>query len=252
MEHNLNDEIEIDLVDLLYLVKARLWIILLTAAVFASASGIISGFYLTPMYQSTAKLYILTKSTSITSLADIQLGTQLTQDYMVLVKSRPVVMKVIENLELDMTYEELVDIITISNTNNTRILEINAEYPDSFLAKQIVDEFAEVSRTQIARIMDTEEPTVVEDGYASPKPFSPNIKKNILIAGLIGVVLSAGVIIVLHLMDDTIKSSDDIEKYLGITTLGMIPIEAGMAKQNDSEKKRQKRKKKILARKGIR
>ncbi len=250
MEKNFNDEIEIDLIELLYLLKTRLWIILLTAVILASGAGLVSSFLITPMYQSTAKLYILTKSTSITSLADIQLGTQLTQDYMVLIKSRPVVTKVIDNLELDMTYEQLVRIITISNTSNTRILEIKVEYPDSYMAKRIVDEFASVSKTQIAKIMDTAEPTVVEDGYASPYPSSPNIKKNILIAALVGAVLSSGVIIVLHLMDDTLKTSEDVEKYLGLTTLGLIPVE--QSKDKGGNHKNKQRRKKALARKGER
>lgn len=252
MEKNFNEEIEIDLRELFYLLKTRLWIILLAAVILASGAGLASSFLLTPMYQSTAKLYILTKSTSITSLADIQLGTQLTQDYMVLIKSRPVVTKIIENLELDMGYEALVSIITISNPSNTRILEIQAEYPDAYMAKQIVDEFAQVSRTQIAKIMDTAEPTVVEDGYVSVYPTSPNIKKNIIIAGLAGVFLSAGIIIVLYLMDDTIKTSEDVEKYLGLTTLGLIPIELNAAKIKEADKKKKQRQKKALARKGIR
>lgn len=249
MEKNVNDEIEIDLLELLYLLKTRLWIILLTMVILASGTGLVSSFLITPMYQSTAKLYILTKSTSITSLADIQLGTQLTQDYMILIKSRPVVTQVIDNLELDMTYEELVNIITISNVSNTRILAIQAEYPDAYMAKRIVDEFAQVSRTQIAKIMDTAEPTIVEDGYASPSPSSPNIRKNVLIAAVIGAVLSAGVIIVLHLMDDTLKTSEDVEKYLGLTTLGLIPIELNQTKSANQKKQRQK---KALARKGER
>ena len=248
MEKNINDEIEIDLIELLYLLKIRLWIILLTAVILAAGTGLISSFLITPMYQSTAKLYILSKSTSITSLADIQLGTQLTQDYMVLIKSRPVVTQVIENLELDMTYEELVNIITISNVNNTRILAIQAEYPDAYMAKQIVDEFAKVSKSQIARIMDTAEPTIVEDGYASSRPSSPNIKKNVLIAAMVGVVLSSGIIIALHLMDDTLKTSEDVEKFLGLTTLGLIPIEQNLNKGVNLKKKQ--RQKKALARKG--
>jgi capsular polysaccharide biosynthesis protein len=252
MEKNYNDEMEIDLRDLLYLLRTRLWIILLAAVIFAGGAGLVSSFLITPMYQSTAKLYILTKSTSITSLADIQLGSQLTQDYMVLVKSRPVVTKIIENLELDMGYEALVNIITISNPGNTRILEIRAEYPDAYMAKRIVDEFAQVSRTQIAKIMDTAEPSVVEDGHVSSNPSSPNIKMNILIAGMAGAFLAAGVILVLYMMDDTIKTSEDVEKYLGLTTLGLIPIELNAAKVKEADKKKRQRQKKALARKGIR
>jgi len=240
MGNNTNEEIEIDLIDIFYLIKARLWIIIISAILLASATGLVSSFLMTPMYTSTAKLYILTKSTSITSLADIQMGTQLTQDYMVLIKSRPVVTQVIENLELDMKYEELVDIITISNPSNTRILEIQAEYSDAYVAKQIVDEFSVVSCNQIAKIMDTEQPSIVEEGFESPKPSSPNVKRNAIIGGLIGAFFAAAIIIVLHLMDDTIKTSEDVEKYLGLSTLGLIPIESGAAKQMELDKKRRK------------
>ncbi|MDD3173964.1 MAG: Wzz/FepE/Etk N-terminal domain-containing protein [Herbinix sp.] len=244
-----NEDIEIDLIDLFYLIRARLWIIILSALIFASAAGLISSFMITPIYTSKAQLYILSKSTSLTSLADIQLGTQFTQDYMVLVKSRPVVTKVIDNLGLDMNYDQLAGIITISNPSNTRILEITANYPDAYLAKQIVDEFANVSRKQIATIMDSEEPTVVEEGFVSPTPSSPNNKRNAIIGGLLGAFLAAGIIIVLHLMDDTIKGAEDVEKYLGVSTLGLIPIESGAVKQMEIDRKRRK-KHSALAKKG--
>lgn len=251
MNKQTNEEIEIDLIEIFYLMKHQLWIIILSGIIFASLAGLISSFLLTPMYTSRTQLYILSKSTSITSLADIQLGTQLTQDYMVLVKSRPVVNKVIENLSLDMKYEEMLDFISVENPTNTRILEIRVEYPSAYLAKEIVDEFAAVSTNQIAKIMDVEEPTIVEEGYVQPDPSSPNTTRNIIIGGLIGIFLAAGIIIVLYLLDDTIKDADDIEKYLGLTNLGLIPIEANGVKQSELDKKK-KRQKKALARKGKR
>jgi capsular polysaccharide biosynthesis protein len=243
MGTNKNEEIEIDLIDLLYFLKSRLWVIILTGIIFALGFGLVSSFLITPMYTSTTKLYILSKSTSITSLADIQLGTQLTQDYMVLIKSRPVVTKVIENLELDMSYEELANIITISNPTNTRILEIKAEYPNAFIAKQIVDEFAAVSVDQIAKIMDTEAPSIVEEGFVATVPDSPNLKKNIPIGAMLGVLLAAGIFVVLHIMDDTVKTSEEVEKYLGLSTLGLIPMEEKRRKQAEIDKRKRKARK---------
>ena len=233
-----NEDIEINLIDLFYLIRARLWIIILSGVLTATIAGTISSFLITPLYTSTSQLYILSKSTSLTSLADIQLGTSLTQDYMVMVKSRTVVNQVIANLD------ELKGIISVSNTSNTRILEISATYPNANVAKQIVDEFAEVSKSSIAEIMHTDEPTVIDYGYASKYPSSPNTVRNIAIGAFIGIFLSAAVIIVLHLLDDTIKSSEDIEKYLGLSTLGLIPIEAGAARQAELDKK--KRRKQLL------
>lgn len=240
MEKNTNDEIEIDLLDLFYLIKSKLVIILLSGIIVASAAGLVSSFLITPLYTSKTQLYILSKSTSITSLADIQLGTQLTQDYMVLVKSRPVVTKVINDLGLDMTYEQMVSILTISNQSNTRILEIEVTYPDAYLAKQIVDDFARVSAERIAKIMDVEEPTIVEEGFMQPHPSSPNVKKYIVIGGLVGIFISMGIIVVIYLMDDTIKDADDVEKYLNLTTIGLIPIESGGLKQIQIDRKKRK------------
>ena len=238
---NTNQEMEIDLVDLFYLIRERIWIIILSGIIFATAAGLVSNFLITPQYTSTSQLYILSKSTSLTSFADIQLGTSLTQDYMVMVKSRVVVNQVIKNLDMDMDYDQMAGTITVNNPSNTRILEISATYPDAFMAKKIVDQFANVSKQRMAQIMDSQEPTIIDMGYASPNPSSPNTSRNIIIAAVIGIIIAAGVIIVIHLMDDTIKSSEDIEKYLGISTLGLIPIEPGAAKQMEIDKKKRKK-----------
>lgn len=237
MEKYANEEVEIDLKDLFYLIKSRLWIIVLSGTIVALAAGLYSNLMITPIYSSKTQLYILSKSTSITSLADIQIGTQLTQDYMVLVKSRPVVNRVIENIHLNMTYEEMVGKISVSNPNNTRILEIKVDYPNAYLAKEIADEFAHVSTEQIAKIMATDKPAIVDEGNLPACPSSPNVKRNALIGGILGALFAAGIIIVLHMMDDTIKDSDDVEKYLGLSTLGLIPMEDGKVGKTKSNKK---------------
>lgn len=224
---NINEEIEIDIWELLNLIKKKLWIIVLSGAIVALAAGLYSSYMITPIYTSKTQLYILTKSTSITSLADIQIGTQLTQDYMVLVKSRPVVNQVIDNLHLDLTYKEMADIVSVSNPSNTRILEININYPNAYLAKKIADEFSVVATEQIATIMNTEKPTIVDEGNLPAGPSSPSIIKNAFIGGVLGCMLAAGIILVLYMMDDTIKDSDDVERYLGLSTLGLVPIAEG-------------------------
>lgn len=222
-----NDEMEIDLRDIFGLLRSKMWILVLAVVLTAAAAGIFSKLFITPIYTSTTKLYIVNKSQSLSSLSlsDLQLGTQLTKDYMVLVKSRPVTEQVIENLGLNMDHEGLLQIMSINNPADTRLLEIAVNYPDAFMAKEIVDEIAAVSSKRIATIMDMSEPRVAEEGHKAEAPTSPNIIKNALIAGLLGLFVSAAVICLLYILDDTIKSSEDVEKYLGIHTIGLIPIE---------------------------
>lgn len=242
MGNNNQEETEIDLLELLYQFKKRLWIIVLAVLIAAAGSGLFTHYLIQPLYSSTSKLYILTSSTSITSLADIQIGTSLTVDYIQLVQSRPVVDQVIENLNLNRTYEELLEQMDFSNPSNSRILVITAKDPDPVLAKDIVDEFANVSKERISAIMKTEEPTVVEYGYMEDRPVSPSLKKNTAIGGLLGAVLAMGIIAVMYLVDDTVKTAEDVEKYLGLNTLTSVPLHEGEKKS---------RKKRIYKSKGV-
>lgn len=222
--NNRQDEVEIDLLEIFFLIKKRIWIILAAGIIVGAGAGIFTNCFLEPVYSSTAKLYILTSSTSITSLADIQVGTSLTKDYIQLVQSRPVVEEVISNLKLNRTYEDVLRQMSFSNPSDTRILVMTAQDPDPQLAKDIVDQFVEVSKVSISSIMKTEEPSIVELGYIADKPVSPNLKKNVVIGVVLGMFLTIAVILVFYLLDDTIKSSDDIEKYLGLNTLTAIPL----------------------------
>ena len=90
MGTNQDDEIEIDLKELFYVIKRKLWIILLTGIVGAVGFGLFTAMVMKPVYTSSTMLYIVNKTTTLTSLTDLQLGTQLTKDYKVLVTRRPV------------------------------------------------------------------------------------------------------------------------------------------------------------------
>ena len=121
---NENEEVEIDLVEIFHALLNKIWLIILLAAL---GIGVMVGYtmlFVKPTYSSTSSIYILSKSTSITSLADIQLGTQITKDYQVIITSRPVIEEVITNLGLNKSFEGLKSQISINNPDNTRFLEI--------------------------------------------------------------------------------------------------------------------------------
>lgn len=246
MEQNKNDEIEIDLREIFQLLLSRVWIILLVGLIFAGTTGVVCKFLMTPIYSSTTQLCITGSNTTLSSLADLQIGTQLTQDYIVVTQSRPVVEQVIKNLDLDMTYEELLGVTSVSNPADTRILEITVTDPDPYMAKQIVDQYAQVSKKRIAELMDIPEPGIIAEGYANDQKIAPTTGKNTVIAAFLGVFLAAAIIIIRYILDDTIKSSEDIEKYLGLNTLGLLPLEESGLKEEDRERREKKRRKKEM------
>lgn len=240
MENQQKDEIEIDLLEFLSVLRTRLFSIVMTGVILAAVFGLGTMFLIEPQYQSTSKLYIVGQSSAITSLTDLQTGAQLTQDYMVLVQSRPVLEKVIDNLGLDLEYEELLSLITLNNPSDTRILEITVTTADPYMAKEIVDEISGVSVSRIAAIMNVDEPTIAEYGHLESSPSSPSLKKNILLGGAAGVLLSAAISIILYLLNDTIRTEEDVEKYLGLNTLALIPIEEGTMEQMIKDKRKRK------------
>lgn len=217
-----------DVIDLLDLGRALLrkwWVIVLCLVIGAAAAFGGTKLLVTPQYTASSMIYILSESTSITSMADIQIGDSLAQDFMIIGKSRPVVEKVIKQLDLNASYATVASTITFENPTDSHILKISVTNPDPELAADIANAMAEVTRAQIADVMGTDEPNTLEAAIVPGAPSSPNTMKNTMMGGLFGAVLAAGLIIVLYLMDDTIKDEDDVKKYLQMNTLAALPIE---------------------------
>ena len=214
-----DDEVEIDLREILQALKRKILLILMVALIGGCGAGAYTQFMMTPIYSSTSSMLVLSKETTLTSLADLQLGASLTSDYTVLITSTPVLEQVIENLKLDMTAEDLRKTISINNPTDTRILEITVNNADSALAKEI----ANVSSSFIGDKMEVVPPKIIEVGKIATIRTSPSVKKNAEIGFLLGFVACAAIVVVLTIMDDTIKTEEDIEKYLGISVLAKVP-----------------------------
>lgn len=219
-----DDETVIDLHEIFYALRSKMWMIILAFIMGGAGAGIYSNVILTPMYSSTAMVYILSKETTLTSLADLQIGSQLAKDYRVVTTSRPVMQEVIDSLNLGMKYEELKRTITLENPSDTRILSITVENPDPVLAKTIVDQVAKVSSEHIGDIMEMTPPKIIENGVVAEEKIGPNVKKNGLIGAFGAALVVWGLIISKVVLNDTIKTEADVEKYLQMSVLSSIPV----------------------------
>ena len=240
MEKNRYED-QIDLMELFFALKRRLFVILLTGFLFGAAAFSYSKFVIKPLYTSTSSMLVLTKETTLASLADLQMGSQLTKDYSIMITTRPVLEEVIDNLKLDTDYKSLRAAIAVNNPQDTRILNLSVTSADPKLAKNIVDELAKVSSEFIGDNMEVTPPKIIEEGEISTVKTSPSNRKNAMTGLLFGLALSCGIIVLMTLMDDTIKSEDDIEKYLGSPMLASIPDRKDYV---SSGKKKRKGKKK--------
>lgn len=226
-----NQEDVIDLLELFFELKKHVLIILAAFILGTGIAGAYSYFLITPQYASEAKIYVLSKETTLTSLADLQIGSQLTKDYQVIIGSRPVMQDVIKKLDLDMDYRKLLEKVEITNPKDTRILNLKVTDPDPVLAKEIVDAVATSASDYIGELMEMTPPKLIEDGEISTKKVSPSVAKNALMGGLLAFLAVCAFFTVQFILNDTVKTEEDVEKYLGLPVLAMIP-ECGDLEQN--------------------
>ena len=219
-----SDEIEIDLVELFYYYLSKIGYIIAGLVVGVVAAWLVAYFFITPMYTGTAKLYMVSSSKgSVVDVSDLNIGNSISQDYVQLIKTRPVIEAVIEHLNLDYTFEEMVNMVNISTVSNTRILIVEFTSPDPYEAMQVANEIVNEAINRLPIVMETPEPHIAEEAIIPEKHSSPSYKKNMLICGLVGMLLVVGVLTLMFILDDTLDSADDVEKAFGIAPLTVIP-----------------------------
>ena len=239
-KHYEDDEIEIDLKELFFELLSNWGMIMLSTILVGVIAFCISKFIMVPQYNSTAQLYVFTKSTSITQLADLQTSANLTNDYKVVITGRPVLDKVMDNLGIEgESYASLKERVAINNPANSRIIEITVTDPSPERAKEIADEIADVGAAFISQKMDQDPPSVIQYGYVSNNAVSPNTIMNTVLGAAIGAFLAMVIIIISYLLNDTVMTAEDIERKLDMHVLGTLPLEE---MEYDGAKKKKKQK----------
>ena len=237
--NNQNDEIEINLQELFYVLWNNALVIILAAVLCATIAFAYTKFFVTPMYKSTTSIYVLNKQNQSTlTSSDLSASTQLTYDYSRLIKSRAVAEEVIKRLHLDVSADTLIKRISTSTPNNSRIINISVLDEDPATAKKIADSVRNEAAIKIQVVTACDAVNMVDEANLPSKKSSPSYSKNVLIGGAFGGALAVGIIVLKYILDDTIKTAEDVEKYLGLSTLGSIP-----AKERSTRKKKSNTKK---------
>ena len=218
------EEETIDILELLRVLWSKAALLIVAAMLGLTISVLYTIFYVTPQYQASSMIYVYGKTTSITSITDLQIGSQLTVDFQIIATTRDVIEAAADDIGLNASYEQIIRKVTIENPNNSRIIKIIVTDSDPQLACNLSNAIANQLRTRIAKVMNTDEPSVVEAAIVPIHPISPSIAKNGILGGAGAFVIVAAIIIIVHLMDDSIKSEEDIEKYLHQNVLAVVPL----------------------------
>lgn len=217
--------IEIDVLQLLKKFWNRKFLILFVSMIGAIFGLLISVFMITPQYKSTTRLYVVNQSSGTDNLTvqDIQAGGYLVKDYKEIITSEAVLSQVIEKENLMVSPGELANQISIDIPTDTRIISINVMDKSANEASDIANTLREVASAKIKAVTNVQDVNTFEVAKPSKKPATPNIKRNIMIGFVVGFVLITIIILVVEVLDDRIKSPEDVETKLGFTLLGVVP-----------------------------
>lgn len=231
------EEDTIDLYALFLELMNHIWLIIAVTLAGGIIAGAISYFLIAPTYSSTAKLYIVSAANdSVVDLTDLNIGTSLTADYEELLTCIPVVNSVIEEMKLEDTREELLKRTVISNPDNTRILNITVTSTDPVEARDTANTFAKVAIQYLPETMSTNAPNIAQKAILPEKKVGPSNVKNAILGCVIFGVLICGFYTVRFLLDDTFHTSEDLENYLGIIPLAVIPEAEGFSDESKTKK----------------
>lgn len=234
-----NDEMEIDLMEIFLVLLGKLPLMIVVGIFTGMVAFMYTQFAVTPSYESTTKIYILSRQNSDNvTYSDLQMGTQLTQDYAELIQSRFVLEEVIEQLGLNMDYSSLKGKVSVNTPTDTRIISITVSDASPVNAMRIANAIREASSVHIQNVMDIEAVNVAETANLPTAKAGPNVRKNTMLGGMLGVMIVAAIAIIAYLTNDTIKTAEDVERYLGLSTLAIIPLNEGEKKSRKKVKRR--------------
>ncbi len=229
------------LAGMLFILQKSLIGMIIAGLILGGAVGIISKKLIAPTYSAKSAMYIASASDSVLKLADLEVGSSMTGDYIYLITSRPFITEMKTRLGLsDYTYAQLKSMISVVNPSGTHVIEISAVCDDAKMAADMANALAEVSVSKIADIMESSNPKITEYSQTVGYQVGPNSTRNAVLSFLLGMILYFVIAYLSNVSDDTVKSIEDIDSILELNVLGMVntaPNEKGQKKNSHRKKK---------------
>lgn len=216
---------EIDLRELLQIIRKRLWLIVLITIIATVASGIISSYMLTPKYQATIQILVNQATTEGQfNQGDIRTNVELINTYNVIMTSPRILDKVIEDYNLSTTYQELINKIDVTSVRNSQVMKVTVTDPSYEQAVYTANALAKTFQQEIVTLMNIDNVHIMAEAkeMLTPTPVNPKPSLNMAIAFILGLMVAVGLAFLLEYLDNTIKTEQDVERFLDLPVLGAI------------------------------
>lgn len=220
------NEAELDLLGLLLHLKRKIWLILVVAAVAALIGYVGAKMLTTPLYTATTQVYVYQQDLPVIDYNGLAVASQLRKDCMVIIKGESVTKIVVDELGLPMSPKALGKKIRVETEDNTRILKISYTDVNAERATEIVNKVREVA-AEITKETVGEGSDVLRTLFEASLPqaeITTNVRKSTLIAAAVGAAAMTALLVIFFLLDDTIRTEDDVQVHLGLSTLAVIPL----------------------------
>ena len=225
----------IDLLEVLNAVRQHLLAVILTTVILAAAGFGVSKFLITPQYEASALMIVNVNTrqdiTSNVTSDQINSATKLVSTYSIIIKSDTVLQQVIDNLGLSLTYQQLASRVTVSAVDDTQVMKVTVKSDNPEWARQVCEQITVVSPDVILESVEAGSVKVISNAAINPSPVSPNVGRNTMLGGVLGLVISVGIILLTVLLDNKIHTEDDVAKYLDLAVVGVIPEYQGGKKK---------------------
>lgn len=226
---------EIDLRELFRMFLKRWWVLAVCAVVCAVAAGLWTYYMIVPVYEANTTLYIGRNADEQSGqLAnDLYIGTMVITDYREIAKSRIVASEVIKELGLsNYSTNQMAGKINVSQKNDTRVIQISVQDVNPKMAMDITNKVAEVFQKKVVEIMHIDNAQIIDTAELPKAPISPDKRRNVILAFVIGLAIGAGIVFLIEFLDDTIKTQEDVKKYIDLPVVGNIPVFPGMRRRH--------------------
>lgn len=219
----------IDLRELLVILKKRFWLIFLITLIVTLASSIISFYFITPQYEAKTELLVSKKESAedgIITQAQIDTNRKLMETYSVIIKTPRILKPVAREVGMAGKEKKLANMISVASVKESQVMSVTVIHENPKKAVEIANTIATTFKKEIVNIMNVDNVQILAEAEydSTASPIKPNKMLNIVIAFVVGLMLSIGLVFFLEYIDNTIKTEQDVDRKLGLPVLGSISL----------------------------